>query len=273
MARELGDVLHYFIPDDEAPPPPEPLREPGGSPLAIVAVPVDVSDVVRAAFVWNLAVEMGRLGAAATVIAPGDEANESLWPQPGRGPLGTEFVPTFVPDLPSLASRALEVAISRGAECRSGGMVLVQVPPSWLDKAADGDPLLRWTLLFSAPEPRELEETYALARRLFFAAPGARVGVTIHGVRSIDEARGAFDALVSALEPELRERLISYGLLLDDLDVYRAIVNRQPIGVIHPQSRAARALADVARLLLSDAAVPAVAGERRESAGRGRGDV
>jgi hypothetical protein len=263
-------VLHYFIPDDEAPPPPEPLREPGGSPLAIVAVPVDESDVVRAAFVWNLAVEMGRLGAAATVIAPGDEANESLWPQPGRGPLGTEFLPTFVPDLPRLASRASEVAISRGAECRSGGMVLVQVPPRWLDKAADCDPLLRWTLLFSAPESRELEETYALARRLFFAAPGARVGVTIHGVRSIDEARGAFDALVSALEPELRERLVSYGLLLDDLDVYRAIVNRRPIGVIHPQSRAARALADVARLLLSDAAVPAVAGERREPAGRGR---
>jgi hypothetical protein len=269
VARELGDVLHYFIPDDDAPPPPEP----GGSPLAIVAVPVDESDVVRAAFVWNLAVEMGRLGAAATVIAPGNEANESLWPQPGRGPLGTEFVPSFVPDLPGLASRAVEVATGRGAECRGGGMVLVQVPPSWLDKAVDGDPLLRWTLLFSAPEPRELEETYALARRLFFAAPGARVGVTIHGVRSIDEARGAFDALVSALEPELRERLVSYGLLLDDLDVYRAIVNRRPIGVIHPQSRAARALADVARLLLSDAAVPAVAGETRESAGRGRGDV
>jgi hypothetical protein len=98
------------------------------------------------------------------------------------------------------------------------------------------------------------------------------VGVTIHGVRSIDEARGAFYALVSALEPELRERLVSYGLLLDDLDVYRAIVNRRPVGVIHPQSRAARALADVARLLLSDAAVPAVDEERREAAGRGRSD-
>jgi MinD-like ATPase involved in chromosome partitioning or flagellar assembly len=98
------------------------------------------------------------------------------------------------------------------------------------------------------------------------------VGVTIHGVRSIDEARDAFHALVSALEPELRERLVSYGLLLDDLDVYRAIVNRRPVGVIHPQSRAARALADVARLLLGDAAVPAVAEERREAAGRGRSD-
>ncbi len=256
MARELGDVLHYFIPEDDAPP--EPLREVQASAHALVAVPVGERDVVRTAFVWNLAVEMARLGAAATVIAPGDEASESLWPPPGRGPLGTELVPTFAPDLPALESVALDVAMSRGADCRSDGMVLVQVPPLWLRKAADGNQLLRRTLLFSGAEPRELDETCTVARSLLFAAPGVRVGVTIHGVRSIDEARRAFDALDSALEPELRERLVSYGLLLDDLDVYRAIVNRRPIGVIHPQSRAARALADVARLLLGDA-VPAVA--------------
>ena len=270
MARQLGDVLHYFIPDDDAPPPPEPLREPSASALPIVAVPVGQNDVVRAAFVWNLAVEMTRIGAAVTVIAPGDEASESLWPQPGREPLGTEFVPTFVPDLPNLASTALEVAMSRGAGCRNGGMVLVQVPPSWLDEAGDGDQLLHWTLLFSTPEARELEETRALARRLLLAARGDRVGVTIHGVSRIDEARGAFDALVSAFEPELRERLLSYGLLLDDLDVYRSIVSRRPVGVIRPQSRAARALADVARLLLSDAAVPAVADAGRKATGQRR---
>lgn len=272
MARELGDVLHYFIPDDDAASRPEPIGEPDASPLAVVAVPVGESDVVRAAFVWNLAVEMARLGAAATVIAPGDKASESLWPQPGPGPLGTEFVPTFVRDLPTLAATAREVATSRGAACRGDGLVLVQVPPSWLGEAADGDPLLRWTLLFSAPEPRELDETYNLVRRLLFAAPWMRVGLTIHGVRSIDEARRAFDALSSALEPELRPRLVSYGLLLDDLDVYRAIVNRRPIGVIHPQSRASRALADVARMLLSDAAVPAVSGARREASGPRRTD-
>jgi hypothetical protein len=265
-------VLHYFIPEEEAAPPPEPVRVPGASPLAIVAIPVGESDVVRAAFVWNLTVEMARLGAAATLVAPRDEANESLWPQAGRGPMGTEFVPTQVRDLSTLASTALEVATSRGAECRSGGMVLVQVPPSWLARAVGGDPLLRFTLLFSAPEPRELEETRALARRLFLEAPGAQVGVTIHGVSSIDEARQAFDALVSSLEPELRPGLVSYGLLLDDLDVYRAIVNRRPVGVIRPQSRAARALADVAQLLLTDAAVPAVAEPGREAAERRRAD-
>jgi hypothetical protein len=151
-------------------------------------------------------------------------------------------------------------------------MILVQVPPSWLARGADGDPLLRRTLLLSAPEPRELKETRALARRLLLTAPAREVGVTIHGVSSIDEAHQAFDALVSALEPELRPGLVSYGLLLDDIDVYRAIVSRRPIGVIRPQSRAARALADVARMLLTDAGVPAVTDEMRGGAGRRRAD-
>jgi hypothetical protein len=138
--------------------------------------------------------------------------------------------------------------------------------PTAGNKAADGDRLLRWTLVFVL----RTELRTALARRLLFAAPGVRVGVTIHGVSSIAEARRAFDALVSALEPELRDRVVSYGLLLDDLDVYRAIVSRRPIGVIHPQSRAARALADVARLLLGDAGVAAVATERQGAGGRER---
>ena len=42
-------------------------------------------------------------------------------------------------------------------------------------------------------------------------------------------------------------------LVVDDLHVYRAIVSRRPIGIEHPQSRAARALRDVARLVLDDA--------------------
>jgi hypothetical protein len=273
LARELGDVLHYFIPEAEAAPPPEPVREPAASPLEIVAIPVGQTDLVRAAFAWNLAVEMARLGAAATLIAARDEANEPLWPQPGLGPLATEFVATQDRDLPALASTALHVAEGRGAESRGGGMVLVQVPPAWIARGSGGDPLLRWTLLFSGPEPRELEETRALAHRLLLSLPGAKVGVTIHGVSSIDEARQAFDALASALAAELRPGLVSYGLLLDDLDVYRAIVNRRPIGVIHPQSRAARALADVARLLLADAGVPTVGEAREECAYRGGADA
>ena len=37
---------------------------------------------------------------------------------------------------------------------------------------------------------------------------------------------------------------------------HRAIVARRPIGLEHPQSPAARALRDVARLVLEDARIP-----------------
>jgi MinD-like ATPase involved in chromosome partitioning or flagellar assembly len=40
---------------------------------------------------------------------------------------------------------------------------------------------------------------------------------------------------------------------ISDLHIYRAIVAQRPIGLEHPQSRAARALRDVASLLLADA--------------------
>jgi MinD-like ATPase involved in chromosome partitioning or flagellar assembly len=59
--------------------------------------------------------------------------------------------------------------------------------------------------------------------------------------------------LARAARRNLRCDLCSYGLLVDDLHVYRAIVAQRPIGLAHPQSPAARALRDVAELLLGDA--------------------
>jgi hypothetical protein len=79
------------------------------------------------------------------------------------------------------------------------------------------------------------------------------VGVTLHGVGTVAEARGAFERLAARSGPELRARLWSYGVLLDDLDVYRGLAEGRAVGLARPQSRAARALADVARLLLDDA--------------------
>ena len=79
------------------------------------------------------------------------------------------------------------------------------------------------------------------------------LGVTLHGVESIAEARNAFDALAQRTESETTRPLISYGLLVDDLHVYRAIAAQRPVGLAHPQSPAARALMDVARLLYEDA--------------------
>ena len=76
--------------------------------------------------------------------------------------------------------------------------------------------------------------------------------MTVHGVRSIEEARWTFLELAASCEQELGRPLTSYGLLLDDLDVYRGIVERRAVGLCRPRSRAARALRDVARLLCEE---------------------
>ena len=132
----------------------------------------------------------------------------------------------------------------------------VHVPSSWLSAASDTRALLRWVLLFSSPESQDLQQAYAIAKRICVAGHDSRIGITIHGARRIHDAQRAFDRLARTAQQHLRHSLVSYGLLVDDLQVYRAIVAQRPIGLEHPQSRAARALRDVARLILDDARTP-----------------
>jgi MinD-like ATPase involved in chromosome partitioning or flagellar assembly len=167
--------------------------------------------------------------------------------------MGAEVVSTGARDLSSLSRAALDVAVDRAADAAEGGFVLVRVPPPWLEDTARARPLLRWVLLFSSPERRDLLEAYRLSKRVRSAEPEASVGLTIHGVRGIAEAEEAFGRVAGVSQRHLGRPLRSYGLLVDDLHVYRAIASRRAIGLEHPQSRAARALQDVARLLLEDA--------------------
>ena len=268
MPRDLGDVLHYFIPDGEAEPrrsgQPIPSSSRPRAPsapkvLPIVGITIGDCDVVRAAFTWNLAVEVARLGASAVLLAPTLAERSPLWPEPGLGPLGAELVLAACDDLGALHRAALDLAVTRTEDVGSeGGVVFVRIPPRWLREISEGVNLLRWTLLFSSADPSDLRETYGIAKLLMNSNPDARVGVTIHGVKRLGEARRAFGQLAGSTSRHLGREIASYGLLVDDLDVYRAIVAQRPIGLVHPQSPAARALRDVAGLVLEDARTFAV---------------
>ena len=69
----------------------------------------------------------------------------------------------------------------------------------------------------------------------------------------LDDTILSFGTLANAAWRQLQLSLTSYGLLVDDLHVYQAIVAQRPIGMVHPQSPAARSMGDVAQLLLEDA--------------------
>jgi len=262
LGRDLGDVLHYFIPEAGDATEPRPVRRarrptarggsvPTSSPAGVIAVPLGHRDVLRATFVWNLAVEMSAQGAPTTVVAASRMA-PPVWPEPGRAAMGAELVPVLAENLGDLARAALDVAVTRAADEDRPAQVLVCVPPAWLRKAADGAAILRRVLLFSSPDASELIETYALAKHLWAGTRNATLGITIYGVERVEAAARAFERLAGTAERHLGCTLSSYGLLVDELQIYRAIVERRPIGVTHPQSRAARSLRDVSRLLLDD---------------------
>lgn len=191
------------------------------------------------------------------LVAPESAEGSALWPTRGAGPLGTEVLLLPANDLGELHRFALDAAVRLAEDAYGGGVVIVRVPPSWIAGAKHGvgSGLLRWNLLLTSPDRRDLAETYGLAKLLLRANQNIEphVGITIHGARRIVDAERAFTRLADTAARHLGRGLTSYGMLLDDLHVYRAIVSQRPIGLAHPQSRAARALRDVAEMLMDTA--------------------
>ena len=225
MPRDLADVLHHLIPevgpatggsesrpassgptrDGARPemPRPRPEARPAVARRRVLAVPVGERDVVRAAFVWNLAIEMARVGTRATVVAPSADRDSILWPGGETRPLGAEITWVAARNLSELDARAQ--AIASGPGRGDEPVVLVRVPPRWLRDAGSGGGLLSWTLLLTSSERRDLIEAYGLAKLVRHAAPAARIGVTVHGARRRGEARDAFSRLAGvAARPDRR---------------------------------------------------------------------
>ncbi len=247
MPRQLGDVLHYFLPELA----PAPAAPEVAYAHRTLTVPVGELDVLRAALVWNLAVELARQGGRVALVAPRAETSESLWPGTGRGPLGLELHPAEG-NLPGVAKAAREVAAA--APGTEESFAVVALPPAWLRRLGDDSEWLDWLLVLARPEDRELLEAYAAMKRVAHAQPAARLGFTVYGARSIAEAERTFSRVATTVDENLGRRLLSYGLLVDDLHLCRSIVTRRPVALTHPRSPAARALADVARLVRGDAA-------------------
>jgi hypothetical protein len=236
VARELADVLHHFLGDGAS------ADRPGPATLALLS---ESDDAFALAAAWNLAHELARQGfAVGWVTSPADE--ELL---PADATPGLTRLLAASSDLPALA-RAAGEAGAKLAAARSPGLVLVRMPPAWIAPGAAADRLLAWTLQLVAPGGETLAR--AVARRVFAACPTARIGVTLHDVRSVTEAGHAFDALARGVLSEGDARLASYGVLLEDAELYRSLLARRPLALLRPGSRAQRAAADVAALLRAD---------------------
>ncbi len=246
MPRDLADVLHYFMPE---------LADKGvrpGAPVSVISVPIGDRDVVRAAFAWNLAVEVARIDGNVGVLTPGSASAERLFPfSPWReeGESNAVLRTCSATNLSQLEATALAFAADLSADNEEAGLVLVRVPPAWLEEAESAASLLRWMLIFSSSDPRDLVKAYEMTKRVARSHPDAEIGVTIHGAKDLDQARDAYEILAASSLANFGKDVARYGLVPEDLDVCRAIAARRPIGLAHPFSPAARALRDVARLM------------------------
>lgn len=237
MPRELGDVLHLFAPELAG-------AEPAVAP--IVGVPIAPPDPTALGLLRNLAVETARQGARVSLLAAPSVDGDT------PASLVGVATPAVGDDDPAALARSAEQAF-RSAPRFERAFVLAAFPHVWLAKAAELAALLRWTLVFVRPDEASLADASWALETIATQSPAARLGVTVHGVRTITEARDCFEHLALRVERRLGCPLTSYGVLVDDVRLSRSIVTGRPISLSSPHSSAARALADVASLLLADA--------------------
>lgn len=254
MARDLGHVLHLFAPELAAPgdadvaPGGDPARMPDAEgTLPLIGVPLARPDAVRMALLDNVAVEAGRHGAHVALLAP--RALFGAAGEDAAAPFGVES--RRIDAGPAALVQGAEEALRR-APPRAPALVFAAYPASWLQKGADVAALLRWSLVFVRPDAASLREASDVLETIAAQAPGARLGVSVYGVRTLVEARDCFEHLALGVERRLGCALTSYGVLVDDVHVSRSIVTGRPVGLSNPHTPSARAFADVARLLLGD---------------------
>ena len=287
MPRDLSDVLHYFMPElgsetgseagsrtgsepgagveglDPARPRSSREREQthpqASGPPAIAAVPIGEHDLVRAAFAWNLAIEAARLGTHTTLLSPRESEPGRLFPLEGVGPDGAELRFSDASNLAELEQAVDE--LTAALESRAGGasLVLVRIPPRWLEDARHSASLLSSLLLFTTAHQQDLAEACQTARLVLLRNPQALVGVAVHGAHEIAEAERAFSWMARSLGRDVGPDVDCYGTLLDDLDIYRAIVAQNATGLAYPQSPTARALRRIAKRMLERTGNVAVA--------------
>ena len=215
MARQLGDVLHYFL--DDAPPPTPMAEERRAS--STVAAPFLSDDTLRGAMLRALADEFRALGVDARVATnamQGPDPKEPAQPAPGES------------------------------------LVLMHVPTdqSWDESVRDH---LGHCWLAVANDAEGRRELLSVADRVFGTREDAHIGVTVRAASGLGTARDAFDGLAELFEARFARPLLSYGLVVGERALYRSRSRDLDFGdEAGSCARAARTLRDVALLLRGD---------------------
>jgi len=236
LARELADVLHHLLPEAA----PLGVRSPRR-----LLLPAESGNRFGAAVLWNLGVELRREGIGASVRFARSDTEDYRPPASEREQPRSPLLPTLesveTKDLSGLAEPEVREDVA-----------LIGAQDDWVLQAPPGALAGSAVLLLATPTEQCSSRVHELVDARFAGQEAVRLGITIHGVRGLEEARDAFDALADDVEAQHGVELTSYGFLLEDVQLYRAHVGQQPVSLCRPGSPAAITLADVARTLCND---------------------
>lgn len=98
-------------------------------------------------------------------------------------------------------------------------------------------------------EPTSLTDAYALMKVLHTGYGEKSFWIVVNDVASEGEAQAAFNSLANAVQKFLRVETRMLGWVQSDAMVRQSVMDRRPIALEYPSSRAALRLADVARRL------------------------
>lgn len=110
-------------------------------------------------------------------------------------------------------------------------------------------------LLVTTPEPTAVTDAYALVKMVSRRDLKKPIRVLVNKAESKQEADDIMTRLATVSEKFLSLKLLKLGYILYDESVVRAVKQQKPFLIGFPRSHAARAVTEVAALLLADAGV------------------
>jgi hypothetical protein len=239
--RDLGDVLHHFIPEEEQREAREAqlregkLRRPHALTPARWVLTASPHRPLSCSLALDLAAALSRSGAAAHILAPFPAGTYTRSSVPWK---------SFDSGDPESLREALQ-ALPGGASA------LVLMPPEELGSSLSGldSGLLSGLLLVVDAAPWGLTRALRWLRGCGNALVGARIGVVVVGAESPGVARDLFRKLASAAGRQLGLELEDFGDVERDATSFRSLLRGVPVLDLDAAAGSSRSLESLCRRL------------------------
>ena len=160
-----------------------------------------------------------------------------------EGPCGLQVLPagSGVQPMTALTGEQRERLAAAIEQARASfDYVIIDTAAGISDNVVETLLLAEHVILVTSLDPAALVDAYALAKVLWKAAPAARIGLVVNGVRDGVEGRLAFRQIDLAAERFLGHRLTYFGFIPEDLSIREATTLQRPVVEHLPQAPASR---------------------------------